>query len=239
MEREQRRRIREIQRRRGRNINGAPEVRAAWDRCRALSLAYLDAVIAAHAAGGAGAVLGWGKYAHLSPPEQVARQEVDYQDWVRYMEDTAWFPGRTLGHPRLEALEAEIFAAWGEYAFHARLQEEQLNCAGFDVERGNFVGRITQDKPLHFAVATPPGSVHAAVGLAGVVGEQGEMLGAGKPTALGLADPGSAFLWAKLDTAGLRPVLEGMGPPMNTVGATFGGEVYLGGVTGGVPICRP
>jgi hypothetical protein len=135
MEREQRRRIREIQRRRGRNINEAPEVRAAWDRCRALSLAYLDAVIAAHAAGGENAVPGWGKYAHLSPPEQVARQEVDYQDWVRYMEDTAWFPGRTLGHPGLEALEAEIFAAWSEYTFHARLQEEAPNCAGFDVER--------------------------------------------------------------------------------------------------------
>ena len=135
MEREQRRRIREIQRRRGRNVNDAPEVRAAWERCRALSLAYLDAVVAAHAGGGAGAVPGWGKYARLSPPEQVARQEVDYHDWVRHMEDTPWFPGRTLGHPGLEALEAEIFAAWSEYAFHARLQEETPNCAGFDVER--------------------------------------------------------------------------------------------------------
>ena len=36
---------------------------------------------------------------------------------------------------KLEALEAEIFAAWGEYAFHARLQGEETNCAGFDVER--------------------------------------------------------------------------------------------------------
>jgi hypothetical protein len=135
MEREQRRRIREIQRRRGHNVNEAPEVRAAWERSRALSLAYLDAVVAAHAAGGAGAVPGWGKYAHLSPPEQIARQEVDYHDWVRHMEDTPWFPGRTLGHPRLEALEDEIFAAWGEYAFHARLQGETPNCAGFDVER--------------------------------------------------------------------------------------------------------
>jgi hypothetical protein len=135
MDRDQRRRIREIQRRRGRNVNEAPEVRAAWDRCRALSLVYLDAVIEVHAAGGAGAVPGWGKYAHLSPPEQVARQEVDYHDWVRHMEDTPWFPGRTLGHPRLEALEAEIFAAWSEYTFHARLQDETPNCAGFDVER--------------------------------------------------------------------------------------------------------
>ena len=135
MEREHRRRIREIQRRRGRNVNEAPEVRAAWDRCRALSLAYLDAVIEAHAAGGSGAVAGWGKYAHLSPPEQVARQEVDYHEWVRHMEDTPWFPGQTLGHPRLEALETEIFAAWSEYAFHARLQDETPNCAGFDVER--------------------------------------------------------------------------------------------------------
>jgi hypothetical protein len=135
MEREQRRRIREIQRRRGRNVNEAPEVRDTWDRCHALSLAYLDAVVEVHAEGGAGAVPGWGRYAHLSPPEQVARQEVDYHDWVRHMEDTPWFPGRTLGHPRLEALEAEIFAAWSEYSFHARLQEEPTNCAGFDVER--------------------------------------------------------------------------------------------------------
>jgi hypothetical protein len=135
MEREQRRRIREIQRRRGRNVNEAAEVRDAWERCRALSLAYLDAVIAAHAAGGEGAVAGWGKYAHLSPPEQVARQEVDYHDWVKHMEDTPWFPGRTLGQAQLEALEAEIFAAWSEYVFHARLQEETPNCAGFDVER--------------------------------------------------------------------------------------------------------
>lgn len=135
MDREHRRRFREIQRRRGRNVNEAPEVREAWERCRALSLAYLDAVIEVHALGGAGAVPGWGKYAHLSPPEQVARQEVDYHDWVRHMEDTPWFPGRTLGHGRLEALEAEVFAAWSEYTFHARIQGETPNCAGFDVER--------------------------------------------------------------------------------------------------------
>jgi hypothetical protein len=135
MEREHRRRIREIQRRRGRNVNEAPEVRDAWERCRALSLAYLDAVVEVHAAGGEGAIPGWGKYAHLSPPEQIARQEVDYHDWVRHMEDTPWFPGRTLGHPKLEALEAELFGAWSEYTFHARLQDEAANCAGFDVER--------------------------------------------------------------------------------------------------------
>jgi hypothetical protein len=51
------------------------------------------------------------------------------------MEDTAWFPGRPCGRAGLAALEAEIFAAWGEYAFHARIQEEETNCAGFDVER--------------------------------------------------------------------------------------------------------
>jgi hypothetical protein len=135
MDREQRHRLREIRRRRGNNVNEAPEVRAAWERCRALSLAYLDAVIEVHASGCAGAVAGWGKYAHLSPPEQIARQEVDYHDWVRQMEDTPWFPGRTLGHPGLEALEAEIFAAWSEYTFHARIQDETPNCAGFDVER--------------------------------------------------------------------------------------------------------
>jgi hypothetical protein len=135
MDREQRNRLREIRRRRGHNVNEAPEVREGWQRCRALSLAYLDAVVEVHASGCAGAIAGWGKYAHLSPPEQVARQEVDYRDWVQHMEDTPWFPGRTLGQPRLEAIEAEIFAAWSEYAFHARIQGETPNCAGFDVER--------------------------------------------------------------------------------------------------------
>lgn len=135
MDREHRRRFREIQRRRGQNINLAPEVREAWQRCRELSLAYLDAVIEVHASGCPGAVPGFGKYAHLGPDEQIARQDFDYHDWVRHMEDTPWFPGRTLGHPRLEALEAEIFAAWGEYLFHVRLQGEEANCAGFDVER--------------------------------------------------------------------------------------------------------
>jgi hypothetical protein len=51
------------------------------------------------------------------------------------MEDTPWFPGRTLGHPELEALEAEIFSAWSGYAFQARLHDEACNCAGFDVDR--------------------------------------------------------------------------------------------------------
>ena len=45
----------------------------------------------------------------------------------------ALVPGAHAGEARLEALEAEIFAAWG--AFHARLQGETPNCAGFDVER--------------------------------------------------------------------------------------------------------
>jgi hypothetical protein len=135
MEREHRRRFREIRRRRGQNINQAPEVRAAWQRCRDLSLAYLDAVVAAHAAGGAGAVPGFGRYGHLGPDEQAARQNLDHHDWVRHMEDTPWFPGRPCGHERLATLEAELFAAWGEYAFHARIQEEETNCAGFDVER--------------------------------------------------------------------------------------------------------
>jgi hypothetical protein len=135
MDREHRRRFREIRRRRGQNVNQAPEVRAAWERCRELSLAYLDAVVALHASGCPGAVEGFGKYGHLGPDEQVARQDLDHHDWVRHMEDTPWFPGRTLGQPQLEALEAEIFAAWGEYAFHARLQGEDVNCAGFDVDR--------------------------------------------------------------------------------------------------------
>ena len=134
MDAQQRRRIREIQRRRGRNVNQAPEVCAAWQRCRELSLAYLDAVIAVHASGCPGAIPGWGRYAHLGPAEQIARQDADYRDWVRYMEDTPWFPGRTLGHVELEALEAEIFSAWSSYAFQARLNEETCNCAGFDDE---------------------------------------------------------------------------------------------------------
>ena len=130
-----RRRLREIQRRRGRNVNHAPEVRDAWQRCRELSLAYLDAVIAAHASGCPGAIPGWGKYAHLGPDEQLARQDAFHADWVRYMEDTPWHPGRTGGLPELEALEAEIFAAWSGYAFQARIHEESCSCAGFDVDR--------------------------------------------------------------------------------------------------------
>ena len=39
---------------------------------------------------------GFGKYGHLGPDEQVARQDLDHHDWVRHMEDTPWFPGRTL-----------------------------------------------------------------------------------------------------------------------------------------------
>jgi len=130
-----RRRLREIQRRRGRNINHAPEVRDAWQRCRELSLAYLDAVIAAHASDRPGSIPGWGKYAHLGPDEQLARQDAFHADWVRYMEDTPWHPGRTHGLPELEAHEEEIFAAWSSYAFQARIYEESCNCAGFDVDR--------------------------------------------------------------------------------------------------------
>jgi len=158
MEREHRRRFREIRRRRGQNINLAPEVRAAWQRCRELSLAYLDAVVAAHAAGGPGAVPGFGKYGHLGPDEQAARQNLDHHDWVRHMEDTPWFPGRPCGQARLAALEAEILGAWGEYAFHARIQEEGTNCAGFDVERARLyqagaeaVGFDDEDELAHFA----------------------------------------------------------------------------------------
>ena len=158
MEREHRRRFREIRRRRGQNINLAPEVRAAWQRCRALSLAYLDAVIAAHAAGGPGAVPGFGKYGHLGPDEQAARQNLDHHDWVRHMEDTPWHPGRPGGQAPLVALEGEIFAAWGEYAFHARIQEEETNCAGFDVERARLyqagaaaVGFDDEDELAYFA----------------------------------------------------------------------------------------
>ena len=158
MEREHRRRFREIRRRRGQNVNLAPEVRTAWQRCRELSLAYLDAVVAAHAAGGPDAVPGFGKYGHLGPDEQAARQNLDHHDWVRHMEDTPWHPGRPCGQARLAALEAEIFAAWGEYAFHARVQEEETNCAGFDVERARLyqagaeaVGFDDEDELAHFA----------------------------------------------------------------------------------------
>jgi len=110
-------------------------VRDAWQGCRELSLAYLDAVIAAHAADCPGAIPGWGKYAHLGPDEQLARQDAFHDDWVRTMEDTPWFPGCTGGLEALEALEEEIFAAWSRYAFQARVHQESCNCAGFDVER--------------------------------------------------------------------------------------------------------
>ena len=158
MEREHRRRFREIRRRRGQNVNLAPEVRAAWQRCRELSLAYLDAVVAAHAAGGPGAVPGFGKYGHLGPDEQAARQNLDHHDWVRHMEDTPWFPGRAGDQAGLTTLEAEILGAWGEYAFHARIQEEETNCAGFDVERARLyragavaVGFDDEDELAHLA----------------------------------------------------------------------------------------
>jgi hypothetical protein len=135
VEREVRRRLKEIRRRRGKNVHQAPEVRVGWDDCRRLSLAHLDAVIALHAAGGGGAVPAFGKYAHLSPPEQEVLQDADHQGWVRHMETTPWFPGRTLGEPSLEALEDEIFAAWGTYTFQCRLHEEKPYSAGFDVQR--------------------------------------------------------------------------------------------------------
>ena len=153
MEREHRRRLREIQRRRGKNVHEAPEVRAGWEVCRRLSLAHLDAVIALHAEGGEGAVPGFGRWAHLSPPEQEVLQDSDHQGWVRHMETTPWFPGRTLGAPSLEALEDEIFAAWGAYTFQCRLHDEKPYSAGFDVQRARLykagataVGIVDQDE---------------------------------------------------------------------------------------------
>lgn len=110
-------------------------MRDAWQHCRTLSLAYLDAVIDAHASGCPGAIAGWGKYAHLGPDEQLARQDAFHADWVQHMEDTPWFPGRTGGIAELEALETEIFGAWSAYLFQARVHEEASNCAGFDVDR--------------------------------------------------------------------------------------------------------
>jgi hypothetical protein len=116
---------------------------------------------------------------------------------------------------------------------------------GFDIERGNLAGQLSPSPPrgelsdgapLRFAVATPPGSLHAAVGVGELVGDQADVLGTGKPSVLGISDPGSAFLWVKLDTAALKPWLDSMGPPLDTVGATFAGEVYAGGVQGGVPL---
>ena len=135
VERATRRRLRELQRRRGKNVNHDRQVRAAWERCRALSLAYLDAVIAVHASGCPGSVPGWGKYARLSPAEQVVRRDADFDEWVRCMEDTPWFPGRSLGQAELERIEDEIFDAWAAYAFQARACGEPANCAGFDVDR--------------------------------------------------------------------------------------------------------
>ncbi len=137
--RDHRRRLRELQRRRGRNVHQNPAVREAWRRCRELSLAYLDAVVAAHNAvretPAPGATRGWGRYANLAPDEQEARQAIDPAEWRRVMEDTPWFPGRTLGEPALERLEEEMFGAWSAYGFHARAAGETCYCAGFDVEK--------------------------------------------------------------------------------------------------------
>ncbi len=131
----ERRRWRELLRRRGQNVNYDAQARALWGRCRELSLAYLDAVVAVHDSGAAGAVEDWGRWRNLNPDEQVARRDVDPAAWERLMEDTPWFPGRTLGEPRLEALEAEILDAWERYAAASGAADEVANCAGFDVER--------------------------------------------------------------------------------------------------------
>jgi hypothetical protein len=131
----ERRRWRELLRRRGQNVNHDHQARALWGRCRALSLAYLDAVIAVHGSGLDGATPDWGRWRNLNPDEQEARRDVDPAAWERLMEDTPWFPGRTLDHPRLEALEGEILGAWERYTAAAQAAEERPNCAGFDVER--------------------------------------------------------------------------------------------------------
>jgi hypothetical protein len=130
-----RRRWRELLRRRGQNVNYDGQARALWGRCRELSLAYLDAVVAVHRSGAQRAVTDWGRWRNLNPDEQVARRDVDPAAWERLMEDTPWFPGRTLDHPRLEALEAEILELWERYAAAAQAADETTNCAGFDVER--------------------------------------------------------------------------------------------------------
>jgi hypothetical protein len=135
LDREIRRHFREIARRRGHNVHDDPDAHAGWARCRSLGLDYLEVVIAAHAAGGAGAVAGFGADAHLSPDEQAVARDADPKGWARRMEDTPWFPGRTLGDPALERLEAAIFEAWEEYLAAARSAGEAVSCAGFDVER--------------------------------------------------------------------------------------------------------
>jgi len=135
LDRETRHRLREIARRRGRNVHDNPDAHARWARCRSLGLDYLEAVIAVHAAGGEGAVAGFGVYAHLSPDEQAVVRDADLKGWARRMEDTPWFPGRTLDNPVLKRLEAEIFEAWEEYLTATRTAGEAISCAGFDIDR--------------------------------------------------------------------------------------------------------
>lgn len=135
LNRETCRRFREIARRRGHNVHDDPNAHAGWERCRAFGLYYLEAVIAVHAAGGKGAVAGFGAYAHLSLDEQVVVHDADPEGWARRMEDTPWFPGRTLGNPTLGGLEAVILGAWDSYLGAARSAGEATNCAGFDVDR--------------------------------------------------------------------------------------------------------
>jgi hypothetical protein len=135
LDREVRRRLREIARRRGHNVHDDPNAHAAWARCRSLGLDYLEAVIATHAAGGKGAIAGFGAYAHLGPDEQAVVRDAEPEGWARCMEYTPWFPGRSLGNLALERLEEAIFAAWEEYVGVAQTAGEAVSCAGFDVER--------------------------------------------------------------------------------------------------------
>ena len=136
MEREQRRRLREIRRRRGQNVNEAPEVRAAWQRCRELSLAYLDAVIAAHASGCPGAVAGL-RQVRPSRPRRAGRAPGPRSSRLGPAHGGhALVPGAdaraSRGSRRSRPRSSPPGASTPSMPAS---RSEATNCAGFDVER--------------------------------------------------------------------------------------------------------
>ena len=110
----------------------------------------------------------------------------------------------------------------------------EATLAGYELDRGNVVGSV--EDGFMFAVETPPGSIKLTVGLGDLVAEPAAFLGTGKPKALGVSDPGSAFVWAQLDPKSLQAELAKAPPPLSGLGKTLNGEVYVGGIKGGVPL---
>ena len=111
-------------------------MREAWQRCRALSLDLSGRGDRSARLGLPGRRAGLGQV-RPSQPAGAGRPAGGRSSRLGAAHGGhALVPGTDARDtPRLEALEAEIFAAWGEYTFHARLQGETPNCAGFDVER--------------------------------------------------------------------------------------------------------